>query len=152
MNKQLILSNLDAAVAAVEAFPAERIDLGNYTSAANLDNVSDCGTLFCVAGILAVTPHFTQQGWDFEEIGPGREPGTMSMVVTIDGDQFDSRVAWGSDVELCDLAFGPDSWCQVFNVAGGSVYDDELPGNPTDKEYALHRLRRRRKDISEDLL
>lgn len=109
-----IVENLTSAIAHVEAFPEDRLDLSNWSQEA------ECGTLFCGAGLLATKPEFIEQlhvDWD---------SAPVDVVASILSDQ--------------GQMFGDDPYGRLFASCGSGTWDDELQPFHSDKELLLKRL------------
>jgi len=117
-----IIANLKAAIAAVEAEPETQISLDCWMAQHR------CGTLHCIGGLCAVTPHFTEQGMYASGIGAPTH------------DSYDDADP------LLDAFFGyyngEDAYSCVFSEYGTGAWDKELlaGGRLTHKELALARL------------
>lgn len=123
--KPTIIDNLKAAIAAVEAAPA--LDLGAWRSR------HDCGTLFCIGGLIAVTPHFKRQGVYANKSGA---PYTRTAATSV-----------GALEELFgtydDAGFGVSAFNCIFSSHGSGSWDADLRASIlSHKDLALARLRR----------
>lgn len=130
MSNQTILTNLEVLLAAVKSQPEALFNLSSYR------NDTECGTMFCTAGLAATLPHFNAQ--------------KMRWGV----DAFDDpTVLIGSgsvgDDEKTDPLFGQNSWYNLFSTFGSGSRDEDLGavndigervGGYTHKELAILRI------------
>jgi hypothetical protein len=117
-----IKHNLELAIDYMEQQNATKFNLTQYV------RVTDCGTLYCTAGLLATKPEFIQQGFCSDKSGE----------VEFDGNML--GIGPGADA-----LFGESSFDRLFDTYRSGVWDDELIGNQqniSDKELALMRLRK----------
>lgn len=119
------IENLKAAIAAVVAQP--ELDLGNYVTK------TDCGTLFCVAGLLPEVPHFQALGvyrslWGDPMIGLFSENKSLNALFG----EFGSFDAY--DCLCATRSYGAWDHELLFGF-----YEDHCR-TATDKELALARL------------
>jgi hypothetical protein len=116
------IENLKAAIAAVEAQP--ELDLNQYRK------VTDCGTLYCVAGLLPTIPHFAALGvvGYIGGVGAPELPDSRSSDDTLD--------------ELFGMFPDGDAYNCLCALRKYGEWDEELlaSGRLTDKELALARL------------
>lgn len=132
--KTLIITNLTTLRDAVALQPEEQFDLSNYKKE------SECGTLFCTAGLAATMPHFQLQGVTLYSWSYNRH------MVRVDGIDVD-------DSPSTDVLFGDKAWKNCFagrddggrdgkhHKAGVDRWDSvEISADVTDKELALWRL------------
>lgn len=133
-NKQLVLTNLNVLLEAVKAYPEKQFNLSNYR------DETECGTLFCVAGLAATLPHFNAQGMYFDK------DEWSEWVIRMDADRT------VSDDEATDPLFGPESWYNMFSTYGSGNRDvvlgayaegDSFHYSPllTHKELAVRRIK-----------
>lgn len=115
-----IRDNLLQAIAATEAFPERLLALHYYRKE------TDCGTMYCLAGLLTTVPHFAEQGLTLQR--SERDP-TWTLVT-------EGR-------KLNDI-LGYSAWFRLFAPRGAAEWDEQLlrDGTLTDKQLALARLRR----------
>lgn len=116
------IENLKVTIAAVEAQP--ELDLEQYR------RVTDCGTLYCVAGLLPTIPHFAEMG--VVAYGRGGAPVLPGY--------------YGSNIALYAL-FGTfpdgDAYRCLCASRHWGAWDEELGSDDlSDKELALARLRK----------
>jgi hypothetical protein len=126
------IENLKQAIATVEAQPEDQLDLTTY----------HCGSAFCAAGLLAVTPYFTNLG-----MFPAEITGAPNCFLP-----YGKRLGhWGTFSHL----FGP--WFDdcapfdvLFNTYRFGAWDGQLINEyhkqhgdvPSHKQLALLRLRK----------
>ena len=134
MNKQLIITNLQTLLAAVEAQPEQNFNLTRYK-----DEDSACGTLFCTAGLAATLPTFQEQGLSLVEIDSYSR--VKHYMVFVNGDEVD-------DTEETDKIFGPDAWWNLFPTFRNGyrdvefvTYDVNGDSIQTHKELAIFRIK-----------
>ncbi len=134
MNKQLITTNLQTLLAAVEAQPEQNFNLTRYK-----DEDSACGTLFCTAGLAATLPTFQEQGLSLVEVDSfSRRKRYMVLVNGYDVDEtYDT-----------DAIFGSDAWSNLFATFGHGCRDDGFitkdengDSIQTHKELAILRIK-----------
>lgn len=143
MNKELIVSNLKALIAAVEAQPEKQFDLGRFK------DEGSCGTLFCTAGLATTMPVFQLQGMAL------RNWGYESWWATVDGVDIDNE-----DCRVDEL-FGYEAYTHLFAARSDGKWDEELGlefedgvfetaesmARMSDKDLALARLRKRLEEM-----
>jgi hypothetical protein len=115
-----ILNNLDIAIQAVTDQPEKLFDLASYICK------TECGTLYCTAGVLAQHPHFQALGWTLAcgLVGIRSTQGTLSL-------------QQGADSHL-----GEDAWNRLLAPRGEGVWDQIYMTKPiSDKGLALARLK-----------
>lgn len=119
--KELVVTNLETLLAAVEAQPDEQFNLSDYS------NETECGTMYCTAGLAATLPHFNAQGmyWGLGMYG-GPEVKVGNGTVN-DDDETDQR-------------FGLDAWYILFASYGFGKLDKELGAYAPEDAYQRTRL------------
>ncbi len=127
-----IRENLLKAIEVVQQYPEELLDLNQWRKEC------DCGTLYCVAGLLAIQPFFAAQG-----MHPYHEDGRpICGIVAIS-----PAASWVNEM------FGAGAYDRLFDQRGAGTWDPELTADvieddtilmesPTDKQLALRRLRK----------
>lgn len=133
MNKQLITTNLQTLLAAVEAFPEAQFNLSAYRQES-----PECGTLFCVAGLAATLPHFNEQGMylSYSEVWDDWTVRMRGGVTTV------------GDDESTEELFGQEAWYNLFATYGSGNRDLKLGAYAADrwtrtlshKELAIKRI------------
>lgn len=134
MGKQFILANIDEAIRLVTEQPEALLYLETY------EQKTDCGTLYCAAGLLTTSAHFRNLGWSLYR----GEHGDRYAWVHINGREITN--------ERAEPYFGPTASRNLFSAAGGSAFDCDFEGYFNDegdtgeghKALALHRLRTQR--------
>lgn len=123
-----IRENLLEAIKAIEAWPEEKLDLEYF-----MKTSASCGTLYCAAGLLTITPFFIEQGLYLQNIG-----GRNAFRKAGDEDTIAFRAPWVSDM------FGEGAFGNLFATHGQGDLDKELlaDGYLSDKALALARLRK----------
>lgn len=108
-----IRENLQELIRLVTEQPEQLLDLSRFR------NETECGTIYCVAGLACTSAHFRSLGWywchsfgDYPSIGKGRHIGEDPVL---------------------DEQCGPWAWDYIFCVR-------KLGETGTDKEIALKRL------------
>lgn len=131
MNRSIILNNLNEARAIVEAAPADSINLDDYR------RETECGTLFCTAGLLASSPYFMALGMYLRPIAKKRhDADPTNPRWTIERQGF-----LGSDMDTwLDPMFGPSAWGNLFTPANTGVSMHKMPPGSTHKDLALKRI------------
>lgn len=135
MSKQL--ENLEVLKAAIAATQSTTINLDRWKYK------TDCGTLYCAAGLASILPHFNAQG------------------MKLNGDdvpEFNGESIWSEEGEaVATEMFGPDVYENVFSPRGEGRRDAEFPGaeeglseygdpiaeipqETTDKDLAIWRI------------
>jgi hypothetical protein len=123
--KPTIVENLQAMIDAVQAHPDDQLYLAAWHT---------CGSIYCIGGLCAVTPHFTAQGVKPAISGAPALPN-LSFTTTLNrlfGTYLDSD---GEE----EAAY----WF-IFTPHGDSEWDRGLDPHDalTDKDLALARLRK----------
>ncbi len=118
MGKLFILANIDEAIRLVTEQPEKMFDLSSFAQK------TDCGTIYCTAGLLATSAHFRALGWRLQVAEDGAIPCILGLPALCSAylpEQFGPAAA--------DL-FYMRSYCEGF------LGDD--------KALALHRLNQQR--------
>lgn len=127
------IENLKAAIAAVEAQP--ELELSHYRTE------TECGTLFCVAGLLPEVRHFQALGvrrhraWTYPELGRKGVFATLHELFGGFGAAFDDDE--GVDSAYLHLCASRHSGTWDRDLLAGLDGD-----HTTDKQLALARLRK----------
>lgn len=134
MGKEFILANIAEATRLVTEQPRELIDLQAF------EHKTECGTIYCLAGILTTSAHFRLLGWSMGSSGSqpyDRHKLPWAQIEGIDCDES----------EKANQHFGPDAFANLFMGADCSKYDNTCQptettpeGDITHRALALHRL------------
>lgn len=126
MNNEKIVKNLKLLREAVEAFPEERLDLGQFKKE------EPCHTLFCTAGLAASMPEFQEQGLSFKLM----EPNWWQVVVN-------GEPMWDVDEDAefdeygpADALFGENAANNLFCERWDGARDSDLYETGGEREYA----------------
>ena len=142
MNKTKILDNLQRLRGLVEAFPEELINLDRFCI------TKDCGTLFCVAGLMATDPYFQRFGY---KLNRSSEYTNSPFYVYRESNYIFDRI---NGIDVSADIFGVDAYDRLFDQRGNGEFDSDLlgfdeDGHPdshnedvTDKQLALYRIDR----------
>jgi hypothetical protein len=124
-----IVQNLKKAIEAIEGRDSSELELSCFTSK------GECGTLYCSAGILAITQYFYDQGMMFKE----------------DHVYINGRSMF--QAEVGDIMFGTCAYSRLFELRGCAEWDGEIDPRDemTDKELALARLNRQLEVVQKEL-
>lgn len=122
-DKTAIAANIDVAIGAVTA------QASDLAGAGHVPLTIDCATLYCTASLLAGLDYFRARGWTVADGG-----------VAVAGDPLSTSTQ-------AERQFGDDAYMRLFSPRGCSCFDYARDGRMlsiSDRELALHRLRRQR--------
>lgn len=129
-----IRDNLIEAIKEVTLFPEEQLDLKMYVVE------SECGTLYCAAGLLATKPFFQEQGLVLEtsQFTLYGKPHQYVTHATMSEGMYDRT--WAT------MLFGVDGFLHIFAPRARGTWDDiffdDTGDQLTDKELVLLRLQK----------
>jgi hypothetical protein len=138
MSNAIIVANLEALLAAVEAQPETLFDLSFFR------NETECGSNFCAVGLACTMPEFQAMGFNLRATANDYSRDGFSYRAEING----ALAMWNNRT---DFAFGTDSYQRCFEPANEGSLDNELgyefdrdtdTANMTDKELAVARLKK----------
>jgi hypothetical protein len=130
-----VIHNLEVAISIIEEAPADKFDLTHFAEH------TDCGTIACSLGTLAMQPYFQAQGLALCEGG--------TMYSNRLGCRLNGRNVLYSE-ELNDM-FGEDAFKRLFHARYSGICDmdilksctgDDADDKISDKQLALKRLTR----------
>lgn len=150
MKRNIILENLRLAREIISAAPEEQISLEFFK------RTTPCGTLYCVAGWLSVSPEFS----GIMTLKPVQDPwkntsgSVLFQLIEVDSPFPPSRA---TSMSWLDNHFGPNAFVRLFEVYGEGFFDDLYPGvgdpgykRPTDRQLALYRIDRQIATVNEE--
>lgn len=135
----VIIENLELAIKAVEEYPEELFDLERF------QDRTQCGTLYCTAGLLSTVPHFYHQGVKLVDEGEDLCGANRWRLIR----KIDPATGVMNYTYLWSL-FGDWAFDRLFEGRGHGIWDEHLIANlyekhdrfVTDKELALARLQK----------
>lgn len=154
MNNMTIIDNLMRIRKLVSDYPEENIYLDRFCV-----QKSDCGTLYCVAGLMASDPYFQNMGFHLRRENP--ESPTSPLFVF-----YKSRFIFDmdNDVDVSADIFGQGAYRRLFEQRGDGLYDGELLSfnedgvvtdqydDVSDKRLAIYRIDRRLAELSAEAI